>query len=269
MDLRLPATDAPASAELTESERIGDAYAVIGLDARRQVVTLFRPALDRLGAVTNASLAERRSGSGPDRRPGRDPPAPDDGEGHGLPGPRGRDRDGQRHALAGHLGAAARRRPPPRPAAGRRGAPARGRGGQRDRRDRSGHSPRWPPRPAGRTSRPASASSGMPGCAGWAKAARERDDLAERSGQRRAPAFCELRDRARPAVADPLRGTAAAASPVRVRQPQEAAVPGRGRPQRTAPASSDRKIQRDERVASSDRSSARRSPHDDAFQAPE
>ena len=62
MDLRLPATEAPALPELTESERIGDAYAVIGLDARRQVVTLFRPALDRLGAVTNASLAERRSG---------------------------------------------------------------------------------------------------------------------------------------------------------------------------------------------------------------
>jgi error-prone DNA polymerase len=62
LDLRLPATDAPVLPELTESERVGDAYAVIGLDARRQVVTLFRPALDRLGAVTNASLAERPSG---------------------------------------------------------------------------------------------------------------------------------------------------------------------------------------------------------------
>lgn len=62
MDLRLPATEAPPLPELTESERLGDAYAVIGLDARRQVVTLFRPALDRLGAVTNASLSERRSG---------------------------------------------------------------------------------------------------------------------------------------------------------------------------------------------------------------
>jgi DNA polymerase III alpha subunit len=62
MDLRLPATAAPALPELSESERIGDAYAVIGLDARRQVVTLFRPALDRLGAVPNAVLAERRSG---------------------------------------------------------------------------------------------------------------------------------------------------------------------------------------------------------------
>ena len=62
MDLRLPATEAPALPAITESERIGDAYAVIGLDARRQVVTLFRPALDRLGAVTNAALSERRSG---------------------------------------------------------------------------------------------------------------------------------------------------------------------------------------------------------------
>ena len=62
MDLRLPATEAPALPAITESERLGDAYAVIGLDARRQVVTLFRPALDRLGAVPNAALAKRRSG---------------------------------------------------------------------------------------------------------------------------------------------------------------------------------------------------------------
>ena len=62
MDLRLPATDAPALPAITESERIGDAYAVLGVDARRQVVALFRPALDRLGAVTNAALADRRPG---------------------------------------------------------------------------------------------------------------------------------------------------------------------------------------------------------------
>ena len=62
MDLRLPATEAPALPAITESERIGDSYAVIGLDARRQVVTLFRPALERLGAVTNAALSEMRSG---------------------------------------------------------------------------------------------------------------------------------------------------------------------------------------------------------------
>jgi DNA polymerase III alpha subunit len=62
MDLRLPATEAPALPAITESERIGDSYAVIGLDARRQVVTLFRPALERMGAVTNAALSEMRSG---------------------------------------------------------------------------------------------------------------------------------------------------------------------------------------------------------------
>jgi DNA polymerase III alpha subunit len=63
MDLRLPPTDAPTLPGLTESERIGDAYAVIGLDARRQVVSLYRPALERLGAVPNSALAERRQGS--------------------------------------------------------------------------------------------------------------------------------------------------------------------------------------------------------------
>jgi len=62
MALRLPATDAPTLPGLTESERIGDAYAVIGLDARRQVVGLYRPALDRLGAVTNAALNDRKPG---------------------------------------------------------------------------------------------------------------------------------------------------------------------------------------------------------------
>jgi error-prone DNA polymerase len=62
MDLRLPPTDAPALPGLTESERIGDAYAVVGLDARLQVVGLYRGVLDRLGAVTNAELAARRPG---------------------------------------------------------------------------------------------------------------------------------------------------------------------------------------------------------------
>ena len=62
MDLRLPATEAPALPPLTEPERLGDAYAVVGLDARLQAVALFRGALDRLGAVTNGSLAERRPG---------------------------------------------------------------------------------------------------------------------------------------------------------------------------------------------------------------
>jgi DNA polymerase III alpha subunit len=62
MALRLPATDAPTLPGLTESERIGDAYAVVGLDARRQVVELYRPALERLGAVTNAALDDRTPG---------------------------------------------------------------------------------------------------------------------------------------------------------------------------------------------------------------
>jgi DNA polymerase III alpha subunit len=62
MALRLPATDAPTLPGLTESERIGDAYAVIGLDAKRQVVGLYRRALDRLGAVTNGALSDRSPG---------------------------------------------------------------------------------------------------------------------------------------------------------------------------------------------------------------
>ena len=62
MDLRLPATEVPPLPPITESERTGDAYAVLGVDAKRQVVALFRGALDRLGAVTNASLSDRRPG---------------------------------------------------------------------------------------------------------------------------------------------------------------------------------------------------------------
>ena len=62
MDLRLPATPAPILPEISEPERLGDAYAVVGLDARRQVVGLFRPALEQLGAVTNAALADRAPG---------------------------------------------------------------------------------------------------------------------------------------------------------------------------------------------------------------
>ena len=62
MDLRLPATEAPPLPPITEPERLGEAYAVVGLDARRQAVGLFREALDRLGAVTNAALADRGPG---------------------------------------------------------------------------------------------------------------------------------------------------------------------------------------------------------------
>ena len=62
LDLRLPATPAPDLPALSEIERLGDSYAVLSLDARRQVVSLFRPALDRLGAVRSAQLAELRPG---------------------------------------------------------------------------------------------------------------------------------------------------------------------------------------------------------------
>ena len=62
MDLRLPATAAPDLPAISEPERLGDAYAVVGLDARRQVVGLYRNVLDRLDAVTNAELASRRPG---------------------------------------------------------------------------------------------------------------------------------------------------------------------------------------------------------------
>jgi DNA polymerase III alpha subunit len=61
-DLRLPPTQVPMLPEITETERLGDAYAVVGLDAKRQVVGLFREALDKLGAVPNSALAERSPG---------------------------------------------------------------------------------------------------------------------------------------------------------------------------------------------------------------
>jgi error-prone DNA polymerase len=63
LDLRLPPTAAPDLPALTERERLGDSYSILNLDANRQVVSLFRPALDRLGAATNASLADRAPGS--------------------------------------------------------------------------------------------------------------------------------------------------------------------------------------------------------------
>jgi error-prone DNA polymerase len=62
LDLRLPPTPAPDLPPPTELERLGDSYAVLSLDARRQVVELFRPALDRLGAVTAGALADHRPG---------------------------------------------------------------------------------------------------------------------------------------------------------------------------------------------------------------
>jgi error-prone DNA polymerase len=56
LDLRLPPTAAPELPPPTELERLGDAYAILSLDARRQVLELFRPALERMGAITIAGL---------------------------------------------------------------------------------------------------------------------------------------------------------------------------------------------------------------------
>jgi error-prone DNA polymerase len=62
LDLRLPPTATPDLPPPTELERLGDAYAILSLDARRQVVELFRPALDRLKAVPISALEEHRPG---------------------------------------------------------------------------------------------------------------------------------------------------------------------------------------------------------------
>lgn len=58
LELRLPPAEAPDLPPPTELERLADSYAILALDARRQVVELFRPALDRLGVVPNARLAD-------------------------------------------------------------------------------------------------------------------------------------------------------------------------------------------------------------------
>ncbi|HSH21010.1 MAG TPA: PHP domain-containing protein [Candidatus Caenarcaniphilales bacterium] len=63
LDLRLPATHVPDLPPPTELERLGDSYAILSLDARRQVVELFRPALDRLGALPAARLIDTRPGT--------------------------------------------------------------------------------------------------------------------------------------------------------------------------------------------------------------
>jgi len=62
LDIRLPPTTAPELPPPSELERLGDAYAILSLDARHQVVELYRPALQRLGAVTVGELADRRPG---------------------------------------------------------------------------------------------------------------------------------------------------------------------------------------------------------------
>jgi error-prone DNA polymerase len=62
LDLRLPPTIAPDLPPPSELERLGDSYAILSLDARRQVIELFRPALDRLGVVRAGELADTRPG---------------------------------------------------------------------------------------------------------------------------------------------------------------------------------------------------------------
>jgi error-prone DNA polymerase len=62
LDIRLPPTPAPALPPPSELERLGDAYAILSLDARRQVMELYRPALQRLGALSLGALADRRPG---------------------------------------------------------------------------------------------------------------------------------------------------------------------------------------------------------------
>jgi error-prone DNA polymerase len=62
LDLRLPPTEAPDLPPPTELERLGDAYAILSLDARRQVIELFRPALDSLGVTTAGALVDTRPG---------------------------------------------------------------------------------------------------------------------------------------------------------------------------------------------------------------
>ena len=133
IDLRLPPTTAPDLPPPTELERLGDSYAILSLDARRQVVELFRPALDALGVQRAGELVDTRPGMVRICGLGRHPPAPDDRARHRLPGTRGRDGDGQRHALAGHMGQLPRRCPAPCPALHRRPARARVGRGQRHR----------------------------------------------------------------------------------------------------------------------------------------
>ena len=52
----------PTCRRRRELERLGDGYAILSLDARRQVVELFRPALDRLGAIPAAGLTTHAPG---------------------------------------------------------------------------------------------------------------------------------------------------------------------------------------------------------------
>ncbi len=108
----------------------------------------------RCGDERHARGAATRPRSG--RRAGRDPPAPHDGEGNRLPRARGRDRHGERHALAGHVGTPPGSRAAQRPARGGREPAARV-----ERRERRG--PRdQPARPGGPTRRRPSSARRRP-----------------------------------------------------------------------------------------------------------
>ncbi len=89
LDIRLPPTPAPALPPPSELERLGDAYAILSLDARHQVMELYRPALDAIGALRLSCAGRPTAGSRGHRRTGRHAAAPHDGQGYGLPGPRG------------------------------------------------------------------------------------------------------------------------------------------------------------------------------------
>jgi error-prone DNA polymerase len=62
LHIRLPPTPAPSLPPPSELERLGDAYAILSLDARRQVMELYRPSLQRLGALSLGALADTRPG---------------------------------------------------------------------------------------------------------------------------------------------------------------------------------------------------------------
>ena len=105
LDLRLPPT---AGARPTTTDRARTAGRRLRHPVARRAPPGDRAVPAGAGSAGCASAPaswRRAAGQGEDRRAGRHPPAPDDRARHGLPGARGRDRHGQRHALAGHLGA--------------------------------------------------------------------------------------------------------------------------------------------------------------------
>ena len=194
MDLRLPATEAPP---LPADHRAGAAGRRLrGGGPRRAapggvaVPGGARPA----GGGDQRGARRAAAGPGAHRRARRHPPAPDDRARDGVPGARGRDRDGQRHALAGHVAAAP---------VGRSGgtrccsstATSSARANVVNVIARVGHAARrgGADASAGPRHRPACARSGTPACGGWARPGRSR------SRASRARVAAALRRRLRPA----------------------------------------------------------------------